>query len=137
MNHILLPGGRYDQRTSRFGVNAMELLINKVMRCGGERQRLVAKAFGAGNILPGLRRPTCGDLNAAFVREYLSVERIPLLAQRLGGTHAVHVHFRTDNGKAVVHSVDGSRLSAVLKCEENYSDAHSADNNFTGDVTLF
>jgi chemotaxis receptor (MCP) glutamine deamidase CheD len=137
MNHILLPGDREDKRNSRFGANAMELLINAVMRCGGERRRLVAKAFGAANVLAGLRSPTCGDLNAVFVREYLSVERIPLLAHRLGGTHAVQVHFRTDTGKAVVRTVDGSRFSAVLKSESVYRNSHCDDGSFTGEVTLF
>jgi chemotaxis protein CheD len=137
MNHILLPGDGNDQRNSRFGANAMELLINAVMQCGGERRRLVAKAFGAGNVLAGLRSPTCGDRNAAFVRKYLSVERIPLLAQRLGGTHAVHLYFSTDTGKAIVQSVDGSRLPGVLQSEWMYIDSHCAAENFTGEATLF
>lgn len=137
MNHILLPGGAYDNRTARFGVNAMELLINAVMKCGGERRRLVAKAFGAANVLAALSPPTVGDLNAKFVREYLGLEHIPLVASRLGGTHAVQVLFRTDTGKAIVHSINGDRLPAILQVESNYSSSHYTDENFTGEVTLF
>jgi chemotaxis protein CheD len=109
----------------------MELLINAIMQQGGDRRRLVAKVFGAANVLPALQSPTVGELNAMFVRDFLATERISLIAHRLGGTHAVQVHFRTDTGKTIVHSVDGSRLPAVLSAEDAYrcSSAKASDDN--------
>jgi chemotaxis protein CheD len=91
----------------------MEVLINELMKQGGDRRKFVAKAFGGANVLPGLTTATIGDDNARFVREFLATERIPLVAQRLGGTHPVHVYFKTDTGKATVSSVDGSQLSKI------------------------
>jgi chemotaxis receptor (MCP) glutamine deamidase CheD len=132
MNHILLPG-RCD--SARCGVNAMELLINAIMQKGGDRRRLVAKVFGAANVLPGLQSPTVGEMNATFVREFLATERIALVAHRLGGTHAVQVHFRTDTGKTIVHSVNGSRLPAILSAEGAYR--CNAENATEGDTILF
>jgi hypothetical protein len=41
------------------------------------------------------------------------------VAQRLGGRQAVQVNFRTDTGKAVVHTVDGSRLLSILSEEDD------------------
>ena len=120
MNHILLPGRCDDRGASRCGVNAMELLINAIMQQGGDRRRLVAKVFGGANVLPSLQSPTVGELNATFVRNFLATERIALVAERLGGTHAVQVHFRTDTGKTIVHSVDGSRLPTILSAEDAY-----------------
>ena len=108
MNHILLPG-RCDG--ARCGVNAMELLINAIMQKGGDRRRL------------------------AFVRDFLATERIALVAQRLGGTHAVQVHFRTDTGEAIVHSVNGSRLPSILSTEDAYR--CGAANITAGDTVLF
>jgi chemotaxis receptor (MCP) glutamine deamidase CheD len=136
MNHILVPGrcGGND-RQSRWGVHAMELLINAIMNQGGGRRRLVAKVFGAANVLPDLQSPTAGQLNATFVRDFLATERIPLVAQRLGGKHAVQVHFRTDTGKTIVHSVDGSRLPAILRAEANRCDYAKAGSS--GDIDLF
>ena len=119
MNHILLPEGSYRDQCSRFGVNAMELLINEMMKLGADRRRMVAKTFGAGNVIACLKPPTVGDRNALFIRKFLATEGIPLLAQRLGGTDAVEVHFRTDTGKVTVRSVSGSPLSAVVAYEEN------------------
>ena len=98
----------------------MELLINAIMNKGGMRRQLVAKAFGAGNVVASLQSPTIGELNAVFVRRFLATERIPLVAQRLGGLRPVQVNFRTDTGKIAVHTVDGSRLPLILSAENDY-----------------
>jgi chemotaxis protein CheD len=137
INHILLPGSGLDTRCTRFGVHAMELLINELMRQAADRRKLVAKAFGGANVLSGLVTATIGDDNARFVREFLATEKIPLIAERLGGTHAVHLRFRTDTGKAVVRTVDGSRLPKIIIAETSYRQSHSADKFFSGEVTLF
>ena len=118
MNHILVPSSASDcQCGPRCGVHAMELLINAVMKQGGDRRRLVAKAFGAGNVMPIFSTPTVGELNAKFVREFLRTERILLLAERLGGDQAVRVNFHTHSGRALVHTVDGSRLAKLIREE--------------------
>lgn len=137
MNHILLPGGCRDCSGTRFGVHAMELLINQLMQLGADRKRLLAKAFGGADVLRGMKQMPIGDDNAEFVRDFLSTERIPLVAQRLGGRAAVHVYFETDSGRATVHSVDGSRLPKIVQVEDSYRQAHVADKYFSGEVTLF
>jgi chemotaxis receptor (MCP) glutamine deamidase CheD len=134
INHILLPGSGLD---TRFGVHAMELLINELMKQGADRRRFIAKAFGGANVLAGLVPATIGDDNAEFVREFLATERIPLVAERLGGTHAVHLHFKTDTGKAVVRTVDGSRLPKIIRAETSYWRSHCADWYVSGEITLF
>lgn len=121
MNHILVPSSHSDcTGTARCGVQAMELLINALMRIGADRRRLVAKAFGAGNVLPVFQTPTIGDLNASFVREFLATERIPLLAERMGGVQAVRVFFHAHTARAFVHTLDGSRLAKIVREEISY-----------------
>src|SRR5204862_5137203 len=87
MNHFMLPGdGASDDADARFGVNAMELLINELMRLGSERRRLQAKVFGAANVLHGPGKGYCvAKANADFVLGFLKTEGIPIAAQRLGG----------------------------------------------------
>jgi chemotaxis receptor (MCP) glutamine deamidase CheD len=114
----------------------MELLINAIMREGGDRRRLVAKVFGAGNLVASLQSPSIGELNAAFVRGFLALEKIPLVAQRLGGVRPVQVNFRTDTGRASVHTVDGSQLPTILSAEEDYR-CSIAKTGSGGQVTLF
>jgi chemotaxis receptor (MCP) glutamine deamidase CheD len=137
MNHILLPNCRAGETTPRCGVHAMELLINELMKLGGDRRRFVAKAFGGANVLEGMRMPPIGEGNAKFVRGFLALEKIPLVAERLGGNHAVHLYFRTDTGRATVHTVDGSSLPNILDAEGSYSKSPLWDKPFSGEITLF
>lgn len=138
MNHILVPSSTTDVGwTTRCGVQAMELLINEVMKLGGDRRKLVAKAFGGGNVLQGFQSPTVGELNASFVRKFLLEEKIPLVAQRLGGTRAVTVNFHLDSGEVIVRSVDGSRLPAILRDEATYYETSAASRFRVEEPLLF
>jgi chemotaxis protein CheD len=115
----------------------MELLINEVMKLGGDRRRFVAKAFGGANVLAGVTIPNIGDRNAKFVREFLDTEKIPLIAERLGGNHAVHLYFRTDTGKATVRTVDGSILPKIFDAEKRYQRPVFDNKPLGGEITLF
>jgi len=51
MNHILLPDAPDDlSGISGVGVNAMELLINAIIKQGGQKRRLRARVFGGGKM---------------------------------------------------------------------------------------
>ena len=61
MNHFLLANQRYSKSLSviqseagRYGIHAMELLINAMLKAGADRANLQAKAFGGGNVLQNL-----------------------------------------------------------------------------------
>jgi chemotaxis protein methyltransferase CheR len=115
MNHFMLPGARethYD--SARYGVHAMELLINEIMKHGGDRRRLQAKAFGGANLMPlnGLS-PNIGGMNIRFIRDFLDVERIPLLAERLGGQEPMRVIFTPHTGQAFVKMIGKPQVVAL------------------------
>lgn len=137
MNHILVPSSSSAECGSRCGVHAMELLINAVMKEGGDRRRFVAKAFGAGNVLPVFQTPTVGELNARFVREFLSTERIPLVSERMGGDRAVRVVFHAHSGRAFVHTVDGSCLPEIVREETTWFNTPPAERFPMQDPILF
>lgn len=137
MNHILLPGSSTDQTCSRYGVHAMELLINELMKLGADRRRLLAKAFGGVNVLADLKTTRIGDINVRFVRQFLETEGIQLIAAKFGGKQAMHVLFRTDSGKAIVRTVGDDRLPSIAHDETAYLRVHATDEYTSGDVTLF
>lgn len=100
MNHFLLPFGPKATGNSpeRYGVHAMEILINALLKGGARRSRLQAKLFGGARMSAGLT--DIGKSNARFAREFLATEEIACLAESLGGTHARRVLFRPATGQA-------------------------------------
>jgi chemotaxis protein CheD len=73
----------------RYGIHAMELIINEMLRLGSRRSNIKAKVFGGASIMtdPSLvgNFSCVGDVNCKFIREFLDVEGIPLVAADLGG----------------------------------------------------
>jgi chemotaxis protein CheD len=114
MNHFMLPGGDVNDATSaRYGANAMELLINDLLKRGARRQRLQAKVFGGGNVLRGFHSDPIGTRNASFVLEYLEAERIPVLARDLGDNQARKVCFFVRSGRTLVKRLPATREGVV------------------------
>ncbi|MFN8588881.1 MAG: CheR family methyltransferase [Burkholderiaceae bacterium] len=123
INHFMLPDG-LDERAmpTRFGVNAMEVLINEVLKLGGDRRRLQAKAFGAAHVLSDVGlSPDVPRKNAKFIKEFLQAEGIPLVSSRLGGSAPVEVVFTTDTAKAMVRAL-GDAVARDLAREEKSHD---------------
>jgi chemotaxis protein CheD len=108
MNHFLLPDGgeSHDAGSERYGVNAMEQLINALLRLGARRAGLVAKAFGGANM--SQRLAPIGDANANFTRQFLATEGIACLAESFGGVNARRVMFWPQTGKAQQMIVPGT-----------------------------
>lgn len=123
INHFMLPDGLPDENMpTRFGVNAMEVLINDLLKLGADRRRLQAKVFGAAHVLSdaGLS-PDVPRRNAGFVKEFLQAENIPIVSSRLGGSAPVEVIFTTDTGKALVRAL-GDAVARDLAREESRYD---------------
>ena len=102
MNHFLLgePGEGHDVRPEemqRYGVHAMELLINAMMQAGAARERLCGHLYGGANIIAGLG--AIGSSNAAFARRFMETEGLEIRHCDLGGTSARKVEFLPVLGK--------------------------------------
>lgn len=102
MNHFLLsePGndsvlGKGEEQ--RYGVHAMELLINAMMQHGAARARLRAHLYGGANIIAGLG--AIGSGNASFARQFMETEGIAIGRCELGGTRARKVEFMPYEGR--------------------------------------
>ncbi|WP_246856581.1 chemotaxis protein CheD [Acetobacter vaccinii] len=118
MNHFLLPGdgGGQDGVAMRFGVNSMEMLINGILKGGGNRASLVCKAFGGAAVVPSLGR--IGQENVQFVTDYLKDEGIPCVSQSFGGNQARRVRFWPTTGRAQQNLVQDAQT--VGRQEEAY-----------------
>jgi chemotaxis protein CheD len=114
MNHFLLPGGgsRGDD-SQRFGVHAMELLVNALLREGARRDRLDAKLFGGGRMLRGLT--DVGEMNAAFATDFLQREGIRSTGGSLRGDLGRRVQFWPVSGRARQTTLQPAERVAIDK----------------------
>ncbi|WP_299147759.1 chemotaxis protein CheD [uncultured Tateyamaria sp.] len=111
MNHILLANGTDGSTAPTLsGINAMEILINDLIKLGAQRDRLKAKVFGGARMISGLS--DIGAENAEFAVSYLSQERIPLVTQSLGGTQARNLRFWPASGR-VMQKLTNTRVNDV------------------------
>jgi chemotaxis protein CheD len=125
MNHFMLPyhQGEPDgplSESARYGAYAMEVLVNHMLSLGARRERLVAKLFGAGRIVPGMS--DVGARNAQFAIEYLKREHIPVIAQDFGRAEASKVYFFPHSGKVMVKRLRTLLNDTVLVRERVYAE---------------
>jgi chemotaxis protein CheD len=140
MNHFLLPANKdelnFNSDSARYGIYAMEVLINHLMKLGASRQRLQAKVFGGGNVLKQLRINSVGEQNSAFVLEYLEAENISILAQDLLGEYPRKVYFFPMTGEVKVRKLKSIHNTTLLDRESEYR-VKVAQTPTAGDVDLF
>lgn len=119
MNHFMLPIGTADSTTSAsYGVHAMEMLINSLMKLGADRRRLKAKLFGGGAVIKTSdTKWNVGARNVDFAKSFLEAEGIPLVASHTGGTQAMHIRFHTRSSKALVRVLDDQSAAQVVAAE--------------------
>ena len=112
MNHFLLPDGNSGDRAARcYGINAMELLINDILKHGGDRRRLEAKLFGGANVVAALT--DVGSRNIAFARQFLNDEGISIVGGEVGGDLARRIQFAPASGRARQAVVKGAEPRLV------------------------
>jgi chemotaxis protein CheD len=139
MNHFMLPEGSDpgDPTSTRYGVNAMELLISDLMKLGADRRRFQAKVFGGGHVL-NIRESLDGvpQRNIDFVKRFLETEQIPVVREDLGGYQPRRVLFQTHTGKVFLRYL--GKTEAERTAEEEVVYLISLKKQKTdGDVTLF
>jgi chemotaxis protein CheD len=125
MNHFLLPSRAStklaDEDIVLNGDYAMEVLRNAMYAKGAQASRLVAKAFGGGNIVSSIQM-AIGERNADFAREWLEREKIPLVASDFGGAWSRKVIIDPISGDAFCRRTPINRpeVLAMVKAESDY-----------------
>ncbi len=124
MNHFLLAEGEnLGEMGYRYGLQAMELLVNGLIKIGADKRHLQAKLFGGARMQRAFGR--IGEANAEFARQFLASENIRCVAESLGGTQARRIRFVPTTGQA---------RQLVLEGEVPQKPARAGGG---GDVTLF
>lgn len=142
MNHFMLPEpvGERDSwsstvgRAARYGSDAMEQLINAIIKVGGRRADMRLKVFGGGRVLAQMS--DVGKRNIEFVKRYIATEELTLLASDLGGEYPRQVQFFPHSGRARVRLLQRSDDRKLVADERGYL-KRLANDPITGEVELF
>ena len=144
MNHFMLPASQREDddrwrhgqmdAAARYGNYAMELLINTILKHGGNRAHLEVKIVGGGRILTHMT--DIGQRNITFVREYLRIEGLQVIAEDVGDIHPRKVYYRPSLGKVRMQKLRALRNDTIVRREKAYMHA-LAQQPVCGDVELF
>ena len=110
MNHFLLAlppnsiSGLADE-ARRYGLYAMELLVNEMIKQGAARMTMRAHLYGGANLLSGMR--AIGTENARFAQEFLRADGIKLARADTGGVQARRLDFQPATGRVRCRLVQG------------------------------
>ena len=141
MNHFMLPNNGQDQSnplgaSARYGVYAMEILVNQLLKMGAKREHLEAKVFGGGNVLRGFVVANIGERNSKFVLDFLKTENIRLAAQDLMDIYPRKVYFFPKSGRVLVKKLRNVHNDTIIEREKEYS-TRLQYSKVEGEVELF
>ncbi|MBP8184862.1 MAG: chemoreceptor glutamine deamidase CheD [Pseudomonas sp.] len=141
MNHFMLPGNSDGGMSpisvsARYGVYAMELLINHLLKLGARRHCFEAKVFGGGSVLRGMTANNVGDRNAEFVRDYLGTEKIQVVAEDLLDIYPRKVYYFPATGRVMVKKLKSLHNATLFDREMEYS-MRIKKSSVSGDIDLF
>jgi len=131
MNHFLLSSPRaqegsiYASNAGRYGVHAMEIVINEMQKLGAKRKYLKAKAFGGGNVLNvgngSENYFSVGKVNCEFIVGFLENEKIPLISSDLGGENGRVIRFLSTDFSVYVRKIKKlAEQNELLKRDSSY-----------------
>jgi len=138
MNHFMLPDGADRDPgglAGRYGVFAMEQLINELFKRGARKANFEAKVFGGGNVMANIVSIDVGKRNADFVLEFLATEGIGVTARDLLDKRPRRVAFFPATGRALCKKLPQADTSLVT-AERQYG-ATLKSKPVVGDVELF
>jgi len=136
MNHFLLAQQPARQSSpilatdeGRYGIHAMELLINLMLKQGADRKHIKAKAFGGGDVLKSSNDfngvKSIGASNCEFIRTFLATESIPLVAMDLGGNKGRNIFFLPTDFSVYVKPIESANEQKIVKEELKFLDKKS------------
>ncbi|MFP4364511.1 MAG: chemotaxis protein CheD [Spirochaetia bacterium] len=144
LNHFMLPStvrkeSFYSTMSGKYGMYAMELLINKMIKLGCKKDRLVAKVFGGASVLERKdgTKNAIPESNVDFAFEYLKAEQIEIQSYDVGGTQARKVFFFPQTAKILLKRITGVYLKPIEEEEESYLRKIKKESQKGGEPTLF
>lgn len=144
MNHFMLPGntgksmdtwGGKDCLATRYGIAAMENLINDILKQGAQKTRLEVKLFGGGKVM-AMEINRVGERNAQFAQEFVRTEGLLSVAEDLGGPFPRKVNYYPKTGKVLVRRLRALQKKTIANQDRDY-EASLRKKEIPGEIELF
>lgn len=143
INHFMLPfpqkqEGVVFSKSAKYGIHAMELLINDMYKKGGIRKALQAKVFGGSSVLQYKEEATYNipKMNIEFVFKFLELERIPVESYSVGGVLPRKIYFFPFDAKVLMRFAK-SESGGLVRRESQYSQKLMESTRNAGNPLLF
>lgn len=132
MNHFMLakPHGHspiYTDDACRYGMYAMEELINSMLKVGCNKANLQAKVFGGGHVIGSadisqVQKGEAGipESNIQFALEFLELEGIPVISSDVGGFTGRKILAFAQSFRVLLKRLNDTRIKATLEIENAY-----------------
>jgi chemotaxis protein CheD len=144
MNHFMLPENnnksddnwKYNKidKAARYGTDAMEHLINELLKIGGRKNRFEIKITGGGKIMAQMN--DIGSKNIAFIKDYIETEGYEITSEDVGEVYPRKVRYFPKTGKLQVKKLRSLHNDTVITREKDYK-KHIEEDKIEGDVELF
>ena len=144
MNHFMLPGstgkpmdkcGGEDSLATRYGIAAMETLINDILKQGARKNDLELKLFGGGKVM-AMDINNVGERNIQFAKQFAATEGFQILAEDLGEAFPRKVNYFPHTGKVMVKRLRSIQKVTVANLDMRY-EATLNKKEVSGDIELF
>ena len=84
MNHFLLPTSCVRGESCRFGLYAMESMLNEMYKLGSRKENITAKIAGGAAIIQNFS-DNIGERNVSFARAFCEAEKIKVISESVLG----------------------------------------------------
>jgi len=107
MAHVVLPERHATaaDEPAKYADTVVPFLLDEMSRLGARREAIYAQVAGGARVLCFSELPDIGTRNVAVVREQLELHGIPIVAERVGGTHGRTLSWDVRRGVAEVRRV--------------------------------
>lgn len=144
MNHFMLPENKkkgddtwkYNEvdKAARYGTDAMEHLVNDILKNGGSKKRFEIKITGGGRMMEKMN--DIGSKNITFIKKYLDAEGYAITSEDVGEIYPRKVRYFPRTGKLLVKKLKSLHNETIMTREKDYK-KHIEEDNVDGSVELF
>ncbi len=111
LNHFMLAESNFQHQNEsffnieRYGLYAMEAVLNDMIKRGCRKGRLQAKIFGGSSVFETRTKSNIGPANIEFAKLYLKTEKIPVISSDTGGEQARRIYLFPQTFKVLLRRI--------------------------------